>query len=946
MKKEFKLIICGLIFIFALSVTVLLSLNHYMDIQTEKDVREIAKVYLMGVSDQEANRFEAIKTIRFNQLNYMNDSIEKLGPAPTKDQIVHAVNNAAEFQSFTNCSLVSEDGYLEALYGPAINHLGDQDFLISSMQYDREIVTGAWSGNEQLIVFASPLHVPMENGTTSAGILWCKPISSFVKLMNLDNPESLVYFHLIRRDSTYVVRNDDATGDNYFDKINKYLKPEGMTAEEAAKELAMAIDTNSDFMMHTKYTENNGLDYERRTVYATPLDDSNWYLLSIIPYGVLDSMISAMGEARYRGMIVSMAILTAGLLAVVLFYFRMTRKQLHDLEEAKKETEEALEEAKASQEEAIESKDRAEEAMLEAEAATEDAVKAREDAERSKEEAIEAKNRAEDALMEAEAANEDAMKAREEAEKAREEAVEANKAKSDFLSNMSHDIRTPMNAIVGMTAIAEEHIDDKDRVQDCLHKITLSGKHLLGLINDVLDMSKIESGKMTLNMEALSLREAMETMCEIIRPQIRSKGQNFDILISNIISEEVYCDSVRLNQVLLNFLSNAVKFTPEGGFITVSLYQEESPKGDGFVRTHMIVRDTGMGMSEEFRKKLFTAFEREDNLRVHKIQGTGLGMTITKHIVEAMGGTILVDSTPGEGSSFHVTLDLEKVTESDRDMKLPDWSILIVDDNMDLCQTAVLSLEELGTRPEWCLSGEEAIEKVKEKHDKGEDYFAILIDYKMEGMDGLETSKKITEILGDKTPISLISAYDWTEIEKDAREAGVNGFIPKPLFKSTLYHELRKYIPGAETEDNKELHLPQNAVDLTGLKVLLAEDIDVNAEVAKMMLSGNGIEVDRAEDGKVAVEKFESSEPGQYDVILMDLRMPHMNGFEATKAIRALDRKDAQTIPIIAMTADAFAEDANKCYEVGMNAHIAKPIDIHILLRTLSHHCKKDQSQD
>ncbi len=514
-----------------------------------------------------------------------------------------------------------------------------------------------------------------------------------------------------------------------------------------------------------------------------------------------------------------------------------------------------------------------------------------------------------------------------------QEAKEASAAKSEFLSNMSHDIRTPLNGIIGMTAIAAEHIDDRERVQDCLHKITLSGKHLLGLINDVLDMAKIESGKMSLHMEELSLRETMGAICDITRAQIKEKAQHFDVFTSNILCENVYCDSVRLNQILLNLLSNAIKFTPEDGSVFVKLWQEASPKGDDHVLTHFSVSDTGIGMSPEFLKTIFEAFTREDAKRVRKTQGTGLGMAISKRIVDSMGGTIEVDSVIDQGSTFHVTLDLKRVEDSGHEMHLPPWKILVVDDNKDLCITAAEALEELGTRPQWCTDGESAVEKVVDAHRRGEDFYAILVDYRMPGMNGVETIKRIREILGDGDPIEMISAYDWTEIRDEADETCVSGFISKPLFKSTLYHELCRFAPDTvEVQDGKWEH---EELNLNGMHILLAEDNDINAEIALMILEENGALADRAEDGRMAVQMFEESKPGSYSAILMDLRMPHMDGLEATGVIRAMERSDAKKIPIIAMTADAFSEDAQKCLDAGMNAHLPKPIDIDMLKRTL-----------
>lgn len=510
-----------------------------------------------------------------------------------------------------------------------------------------------------------------------------------------------------------------------------------------------------------------------------------------------------------------------------------------------------------------------------------------------------------------------------EIEKARQEAEHANKAKSEFLSNMSHDIRTPMNAIVGMTAIATANLDDRDQVQNCLKKITLSSKHLLGLINDVLDMSKIESGKMTLAMDQVSLREVMDSIVGIVQPQIRMKNQNFSVSIHDISTENVYCDSVRLNQVLLNLLSNAIKFTPDGGSIQIALYEEASPLGDEHVRIHLSVKDNGIGMTPEFQTKIFDSFTREDSARVHRTEGTGLGMAITKYIVDAMGGTIEVESELGKGSEFKVTLDMEKADIPETEMILPDWNMLVVDDDQELCDSAVASLKSIGVNAEYTLDGESAVKMVLERRAQRNDYHIILMDWKLPGIDGLETARRIRHSLEDDIPILLISAYDWSEIEEEAKEAGITGFISKPLFKSTLYHGLRPFADLAPEEQPPE----QEAFDLTGRHILLAEDNELNWEIAHDLLEELGLELDWAENGQLALDMFQKAAPGHYDAILMDIRMPVMNGYEATQAIRALDRPD-KDLPIIAMTADAFAEDVKRCLDAGMNAHVAKPIDV------------------
>lgn len=521
-----------------------------------------------------------------------------------------------------------------------------------------------------------------------------------------------------------------------------------------------------------------------------------------------------------------------------------------------------------------------------------------------------------------------------ETEAARNDAIKANRAKSEFLSNMSHDIRTPMNAIVGMTTIATANVDDRQQLLNCLRKITLSSRHLLGLINDILDMSKIESGKMTLSPEIISLRETMESIVSIILPQVRSKNQKFDIFIFDILVEGVYCDGVRLNQVLINFLSNAYKFTPEGGEILVYLYQEESPKGDRYVRVHFRVKDNGIGMPPEFQKRIFESFVREDNARVNKTEGTGLGMAISKYIIDTMGGTIELESEVNKGTEFHVTLDLEKAAGKDVDMVLPGWNVLLVNDNEQMCRETAARLRELEVNCDWVPDSRKAVDMLESHRGQQDAYQIVLFDQGAEEKDGLEAVEEISQKYKDEAPVLLISAYDWSDMEDEARKAGISGFIAKPLFKSTLYYGLLSYM-----DSEKKIQEVQKASreDFCGIRVLLAEDNDLNYEIARELLSERGMEIEWAENGQICVEMFERSSEGYYDVILMDVRMPVMSGYEATAKIRSLARPDAH-LPIIAMTADAFSEDIKKCKECGMNEHTSKPIDMDALTNILSHY--------
>ncbi len=517
--------------------------------------------------------------------------------------------------------------------------------------------------------------------------------------------------------------------------------------------------------------------------------------------------------------------------------------------------------------------------------------------------------------------------ARKDAEQARKEAEQANIAKQDFLSSMSHDIRTPMNAILGMTSLAIDHAEHPEQVQNYLHKIELSSRHLLGLINDVLDISKIESGKMALNIEPASLREAMDCIVNIIQPQVKAKNQRFNAAAYDILSENVLCDSVRLNQVLINLLGNSVKFTPENGFIQVTVYQEALPEDASRVRTHFLVRDTGIGMSKEYQREIFESFSRENNARVQKTEGSGLGMAITKYIIDAMGGSISVRSEQGKGSEFHVVLDLEKAAEPTPAAALPDWTVLVVDGDERLCANAVQTLESIGVRAEWRPSGQQAIERIADGHCQ-----LILLGLSLPDMSGIEAARAIRGRCGAGGPAMLLLACDWSGAADEARQAGISGFVSKPLFKSTLLDALNA---AAGTGAGEAADAGQASdLALRGKRILLAEDNELNWEVAREMLSVLELDLDWVENGQICVTKFEESPVGYYDAILMDVRMPVMDGHEAAMAIRALEREDAD-IPIIAMTADAFSEDIQKCLECGMNDHLAKPIDVQAVAHTL-----------
>ncbi|MDE7247773.1 MAG: response regulator [Lachnospiraceae bacterium] len=525
--------------------------------------------------------------------------------------------------------------------------------------------------------------------------------------------------------------------------------------------------------------------------------------------------------------------------------------------------------------------------------------------------------------------------ARRTAEQAQLFAERSNRAKSEFLSNMSHDIRTPMNGIMGMTSIAIGNLDNPTRVRSCLKKIHVSSRHLLGLINDMLDMSKIESGKLNLNMEPISLREIMQNITTIIQPQIHEKNQQFHIYIHEIYHENVCSDRVRLSQILLNILGNAVKFTQEGGSIQIDLYEEPSPKGDDYIRSHLHIRDNGIGMSEEFQGRIFDAFAREDNARVDKEAGAGMGMAITKYIVDAMGGTIFVESEQGKGTHFHITVDMETTMRQEKELRLPMRRVLVLYEDEIAGSLAVSSLTSIGLQADYASGIRKAFRMIEERGGRQEPYHMILLDQNIQEQDGGMAAQELLDHCASKLPIILLTNGEWDESEASVRKDSICGSISKPLFRSGLYYGLRPFTEEKALESEQDT---EPDIDLTGRRLLVAEDNELNWEIAHLILSEAGMEVEWAENGQICVEKFEASEPGWYEAILMDLRMPVMTGFEAAAAIRGLERKDGQTIPIIAISADAFEDDIQKCLDCGMNAHTSKPLDPELLLSVLKNY--------
>ncbi len=708
-----RLLISSIIFVIVLCVIVFTTQTIRMNRKSAETIGEIGELYMSGISRQSAMHFGTIMDLRLSQVAGLVDAVP---PDTITNQTTMRVTltHHARSRGFDHLALCASDGTIDMFFGTDVELDGSDNFLESLRDGEQKIAMGIDSLGEEIVLMGVPAVYPMEDGKKCVGLVAGLPVSYISETLALNLEESTDYYFIIRKDGSFIIRDDTVDDDDYFTRVqNKYTDVGGKSAEQYTKELRAAMDQGKSYATQFTLSAN-----DQRYLYATSLPNTEWYLMMFMPYGQLNEAIGKLGSTWTRTAIFNCMVIVAILLLIFGWYFHLLRQHMVRMEEA------------------------------------------------------------------------------------REAAEHANRAKSEFLSNMSHDIRTPMNGIVGMTALALSNTDDKDQVRNCLKKITQSSRHLLGLINDILDMAKIESGKMSLNMEQTSLCEIVEGTADLIRTQSRQKDQEFDVCIRDIQTEYVRCDSVRLNQVLMNLLGNAVKFTQEGGRIGLELYEEDSPLGAEYVRAHFFVRDNGIGMSEEFRKKIFDTFAREDNARVQKTEGTGLGMAITKYIVDAMKGTIEIESEQGKGTEFHVTLDLEKASAQGADEPL-------------------------------CVSEE----------------------------------------------------------------------------------------IGSET--------------FSGNHIIFAEDNDLNWEVADGLLSELGLKLDRAENGKVCVELFEQSQPGYYEAILMDIRMPVMNGYEATMAIRALDREDAKTVPIIAQSADAFSDDVRKCLDAGMDGHVAKPIDIQEIVRQL-----------
>ena len=849
MSKTGRIVTVAVVLIGTVLLGVLWAGNNAASM-TKKTANQISSFYLSELSSATANHLQTSLDYHFDQV----DSVARLITTETasdEKQLSSYIARMRETYGFSFLAFVDKDGYYHDGTGvyPAASNVS---FLGRLMKGETEIV----SYNEKIkntdVILLGVTMTEMRAGDTKLMAVLAGINPQIMRSqMVLANENSHTYSSVITSDGTYVISSDvkgQFSGANMLSALEK-------NAEESSKaELKEIADGLKKRERGTYFLKaDNGDAYY---LHYSPLENTDWFLATLMPYEVIESTIRDLGSSINRS---NMSIFAAFLIVLVflfVLYMQINYSKQKQLEEAKSAAEQAFQIAE-----------------------------------------------------------------------------EANSAKSVFLSNMSHDIRTPMNAIIGFVTLLSRDADDVEKVNEYSKKIMLSSRHLLGLINDVLDMAKIESGKTTLNETPTDLAELVEDINTIIRPQMKAKHHKFDIVLNNFTHEFVYVDKVRVQQILLNLLTNAVKYTPEEGRITLEISegQQKSPKCSEF---SFKVTDNGYGIEPEYLEHIFDVFSREENSVVNKIQGTGLGLAITKNLVELMGGKIKVQSEKGKGSVFIVALDL-MLAEADDDGEF--WKshnitrLLVVDDEESVCKNVAWTMEKSGVSVDYALNGDKAVELAQQAEKDNDQYPTILLDWQMPGKNGIETARELRRIVPHNVSILILTGYDYSEIEDEMLGGVVDGFIPKPFFENNLRHKIQEFL------DKNELDaMPKKEKSsLEGKHILVAEDNELNSEILTALLETEGADCVVCENGKLALEEFEKSAENQYQLILMDVQMPVMNGYQATELIRESSHPQAKAIPIIAMTANAFAEDVQNALKSGMNAHLAKPIDMAALKKTV-----------